>query len=327
MKILTLRVENGDGEVRLDRWIKRQNAQFTQGIIQKLCRTGQIRVNGKRVQASVHLFPENIVRFPEIMNDPSSSLAHKTRVIPNILQNEIAQWILYEDEDVFVLNKPSGIAVQGGSNILHHVDGALEVLQGRSKFRPTLVHRLDKDTSGILLIAKHPAAASKLAASFRGRNVKKTYWAVTIRRPSPLSGRIVLPLVKKESQYGSFMQPTSQKDKDGLYAETEYQVKEFAARKFAWVELYPLTGRMHQLRVHCAEMNTPILGDKKYCKDVTVIDGFPDKLHLHARMIEIPHPSGGRLIAEAPLPRHMKDTFRCLGFTCPELKKAYRVNR
>lgn len=325
MKILHISIQQEDGDVRLDRWIKRQNPNITQGMIQKLCRTGQIRVDGKRAQASTHLKPDEIVRFPMVEVDLVK--AKQPQQIDPKLAKQLKEWIIYQDDDLFVINKPSGIAVQGGSNVTNHIDGILEALQFDSKYRPSLVHRLDKDTSGLLLIARHPAAAAKLAAAFRSRDMKKTYWAITTRRPSPLSGRIDLPLLKVEYQNGSHIEAADAKNKEAQRAITEYEVKDFAARKLALVELYPLTGRMHQLRVHCAEMKAPILGDKKYNKEMPFMDGFSQRLHLHARQLDMPHPSGGRLLVEAPLPPHMKETFEHLGFSVPNEKSAVRTKK
>ncbi|MDI2090277.1 RluA family pseudouridine synthase [Commensalibacter oyaizuii] len=325
MKILNITVQKEDGDVRVDRWVKRQNPNITQGIVQKLCRTGQIRVNGKRVQTSTHLTSGDNVRLPMVEID--QQLAKQPKSIDPKLAKEIKDWIIYQDNDLFVLNKPSGIAVQGGSNVTKHIDGLLEALQGESKYRPSLVHRLDKDTSGLLLIARHPASAAKLAAAFRSRDMKKIYWAITTRRPSPLSGRIDLPLLKVEYQNGSHIEPADAKNKEAQRAVTEYEVKDFAARKLALVELYPLTGRMHQLRVHCAAMKAPILGDKKYNEEMPFMEGFSQKLHLHARQLDMPHPAGGRLIIEASLPTHMKETFEQLGFVIPSEKKAIRTKK
>ncbi len=312
MKILHIAVKKEEGDVRLDRWLRRQYPEMSQGVIQKLCRTGQVRVDGKRVQAATHLHENQVVRVP--VSDGEQKTAKSTKPIDEKWARQIKDWVIYSDKDLFVLNKPSGVAVQGGSKIGQHIDGLLEVLQGQSDYRPVLVHRLDRDTSGLLLIARHPSAAAKLAAAFRGRDIKKVYWAITIRRPSPLSGRIDLPLVKIGDANGSLMYPADIKDKEAQRAITEYEVKDYAARKLAWVELYPLTGRTHQLRVHCAAMKNPILGDAKYNEEMPFLDGFPKKLHLHARHLDIPHPSGGRLVIEADLPEHMKDTFEHLGF-------------
>ena len=314
MKILNITVKDEDGEVRLDRWVKRYYPQFTQGMIQKLCRTGQIRVDKKRIQASTHLNTGNVVRLPLVEKDVLSS--KKNHDMDSHFSKKVKSWIIYEDSDLFVINKPSGIAVQGGSNVKYHIDGMLEALRENSNYRPCLVHRLDKDTSGILLIARHPAAAAKLTAAFRGRAVKKIYWAITTGRPVSSSGRVTLPLLKVERPGESYV-VVSEENKNAQKAVTEYMVKDYAARKFAWVELYPLTGRMHQLRVHCSAMNCPILGDRKYNQVNGSLEGFPELLHLHARAIIIPHPQGGYLEVEVELSSHMKETFKRLGFDMP----------
>lgn len=317
MKIVNITVKEEDGDVRLDRWVKRYYPFMTQGVIQKLCRTGQIRVDKKRVQASTHLNIGNSVRLPIEENPDQSERSNKKSFAcdPKFLK-DVKSWIIYEDQDLFVFNKPSGIAVQGGSNVKHHIDGMLDALKDKRDYRPALVHRLDKDTSGILLIARHPAAAAKLAAAFRSREAKKIYWAVTTGRPNPLNGRITLPLLKIQRS-GESCIIVSEHDKNASKAVTEYSVKDSAARKLAWVELYPFTGRMHQLRVHCASINCPILGDKKYNQIHSSLEGFSDNLHLHARVLDIPHPKGGILHIEAELSPHMKETFQRLGFDLP----------
>lgn len=321
MKILHIPVKKEDGDVRLDRLIRRYYPSMKQGMIQKLCRTGQIRVDGKRAQASIHLGEGNVIRVPVATDKEYEMEAdqHFSKMDPAFLK-EMKQWIIYEDDALFVFNKPSGIAVQGGSKITRHIDGMLDALRGKNGYRPSLVHRLDKETSGILLVARHPDAAAKLAASFRARTAKKTYWAVTVHRPSLLQGRITFPLVKVERPGESHVIIAENMDGKAQKAVTEYEVREYVARKLAWVEFHPLTGRMHQLRVHSAAIGCPILGDRKYNQE-PALDGFADQLHLHARSLTIPYPQGGTLEIDAELSSHMKETFRLLGFTLPSGNK------
>jgi 23S rRNA pseudouridine955/2504/2580 synthase len=179
------------------------------------------------------------------------------------------------------------------------------------------VHRLDKDTSGVLILGRTGAAASRLAAAFRGRDAEKTYWAVVIGRPHPLEGRIDLPLAKLGGQRGERVAGVA--DGEGTRAVTLYRVVDSAQRQAAMLELRPLTGRTHQLRVHCAEaLKCPIMGDGKYGGQAAHLEGFGNTLHLHARALRLPHPEGGTLELAAPLPAHMKDTFAMLGFDRPK---------
>jgi 23S rRNA pseudouridine955/2504/2580 synthase len=229
-----------------------------------------------------------------------------------------------------VLNKPSGLPVQGGPGIIRHLDGMLDLLRGDGAHRPRLVHRLDRDTSGVILLARTPGTAAKLAALFRGREIEKTYWAVVVGRPLPVEGRIDLPLKRIGGARGERTAPAERNDKEGARAITDYRTLDNAAQKLAWLELQPLTGRTHQLRVHCVAMRTPILGDEKYEEPDqngafrATVAGLSDALHLHARALSLPHPAGGTLVVEADLPPHMQATFATLGFAAPPAGKPRR---
>jgi 23S rRNA pseudouridine955/2504/2580 synthase len=184
--------------------------------------------------------------------------------------------------------------------------------------KPRLVHRIDRDTSGLLLLARTPGVAAKLAAAFRSRQVEKTYWAVVAGRPSPQEGRVNLPLVKFGGLRGGERVAVADQDEDDASsALTDYRTLDAAGRKVAWLELSPLTGRTHQLRVHCVALGAPIVGDDKYGGEAAQMDGLPGKLHLHARALSVPHPQGGVLDLEADLPLHMRETFRIMGFEAP----------
>jgi 23S rRNA pseudouridine955/2504/2580 synthase len=204
-----------------------------------------------------------------------------------------------------------------------HLDGMLDALRFDGAERPKLVHRLDRDTSGVLLLARGIKPASKLAAAFRGRDVEKTYWALLWGVPPVLQGRIDLPLTRVDGEGAARAAPADRRDAQATRAVTDYRILDHAGKKFALAELNPVTGRMHQLRVHCLALGTPILGDAAY--GAAFADGFAAQLHLHARRLKIPHPDGGTLTVEAPLPPHMKDSFAALGFTAPESKKPARV--
>jgi 23S rRNA pseudouridine955/2504/2580 synthase len=196
--------------------------------------------------------------------------------------------------------------------------------------RPRLVHRLDRDTTGVLVLARTPGSAGKLAASFRTREAEKTYWAVVAGRPVPVEGRIDLPLTRVSGPRGDRTEPAARDDKEAARAITDFRTLDHAARKLAWLELQPLTGRTHQLRVHCVAIGAPILGDEKYAKPdhngagSAFVEGLRDEMHLHARRLSLPHPLGGMLTVEADLPEHMRDTFSTLGFDAPRAAAAER---
>ena len=319
MTVTTRTVSDDEAELRLDRWFRRHFPGLTQGAIQKLCRTGQVRVDGKRAETSARLEPGQLIRVPPL---PSATPQKKAEPAPfnPAIQRELEAMILYQDEQVIVLNKPHGLAVQGGPGISRHLDGLLDGLRMGSPHRPRLVHRLDRDTSGCLVLARTPGTAAKLAAGFRGRDVSKTYWAVVAGRPVPVEGRIDLPLLRYTGPRGERSVPATRDDDEAQRAVTDFRTLDHAGQKLAWLELSPITGRTHQLRVHCVAIGAPIVGDDKYHEPdqngtgTAIVEGLPDKLHLHARALDLPHPAGGRLIVEAPLPPHMSETFKTLGF-------------
>ncbi len=309
-----------EADIRLDRWFRRHFPDVTQGAIQKLCRTGQIRVEGKRVEAATRLEPGQSVRIPPLPTGAAPRPKPEVAVFSPVIQRELEAMVLYVDEHVIVLDKPHGLAVQGGPGIVRHLDGLLDGLRMGSVHRPRLVHRLDRDTSGCLVLARSPGNAAKLAAAFRGRDVRKTYWAVVAGRPVPVEGRIDLPLLRYTGPRGERSVPAARDDKEGQRAVTDYLTLDHAGQKLAWLELSPVTGRTHQLRVHCVSLGAPIVGDEKYHEPdqngagSALVEGLSDKLHLHARALELPHPAGGTVRVEAELPPHMRDTFRTLGF-------------
>ncbi|GCE91580.1 ribosomal RNA large subunit 23S rRNA pseudouridine synthase C [Komagataeibacter diospyri] len=317
MSVVTLTVSDDEADIRLDRWFRRHYPHLTQGALQKLCRTGQVRVDGKRATAATRLEPGQAVRVPPIPNaNRPPPLAVKP--LDERQVREINKMVVYRDDHVIVLNKPAGIAVQGGPGITHHIDALLDGLrENPDDPRPRLVHRIDRDTSGLLLVARTPGVAAKLAAAFRGRDVHKIYWAVVVGRPSPATGIIDQPLTKLGAGAGAISVVAERGDADAVHALSEYEVLDAAGRKLSWLALSPLTGRTHQLRVHCEALGNPILGDPKYGGDIAHVTGFTDKLHLHARRLELPHPAGGTLVVEADLPPHMRETFRQIGFVAP----------
>lgn len=304
-------VSEDEADLRLDRWFRRHFPNLTQGALQKLCRTGQVRVDGVRVQTNDRLMPGQTVRVPPL---PDQTRPAPPPPLDPLLVKKIDSMILYQDESLIVLNKPSGLATQGGPGIKEHVDMLLEGLRSADGEKPRLVHRIDRDTSGLLLVARTPGVAAKLAAAFRGRDIGKTYWAVVVGRPNPMEGIVDQPLAKVGAGGASMMVAAQRGDKDAVSAKSSYETVDSAARKFSWLALSPLTGRTHQLRVHCESLGTPILGDPRYGGKAAHPEGFADRLHLHARELDIPHPAGGRLKVTAPLPSHMAETFKQLGF-------------
>jgi 23S rRNA pseudouridine955/2504/2580 synthase len=312
-----------EADTRLDRYLRRQVEGLTQGMIQKFLRTGKIRVNGAKVEANARLQAGDTVVVPEITPPKEMPKVRQVMVMDAHAVRDLEASILYRDESVIVLNKPAGLASQGGSGITVHLDGMLDALRFDGAERPKLVHRLDRDTSGVLLLARGVKPASRLAAAFRGRDVEKTYWALLWGVPDVLEGRIDLPLARVEVGGMSRSEPAGRKDEDALKAVTEYKILDYAGKKFSWAQLDPQTGRMHQLRAHMLALGTPILGDAAYGQ--AFADGFAPQLHLHARRLRIPHPDGGFLMVEAPLPKHMRESFLHLGFAVPEVVAPKRV--
>jgi 23S rRNA pseudouridine955/2504/2580 synthase len=322
MSIATKTVTADEADLRLDRWFRRHFPSATQGVIQKLCRTGQIRVDGKRVETGMRLSPGMSVRVPPLPSSTPVKAEKPAPVFDPLLEAEMSKLVLYKDDHVIVLCKPFGLPSQGGPGITRHLDGMLDGLRYGSEHRPRLVHRLDRDTTGVLVVARTPGVAAKLAASFRGRDVEKTYWCVVVGRPVPVEGRIDVNLVRIDGFRGERAAVAGPYDTETARAITDFRTLDHAGRKLAWLEMKPLTGRTHQLRVSCAAVGAPILGDEPYGKEIegrnsALVDGLGDKLHLHARAIAFPHPAGGTLIVEAELPSHIQATFRDLGFTAP----------
>jgi 23S rRNA pseudouridine955/2504/2580 synthase len=306
-------VQQDDGEVRLDRWFKRHYPDVSYGQVAKWLRTGQVRVDGHRAKPGQRVTQGQEIRVPPM---PASRTAERPaeRKRPSVDRADAAalrDYVIYQDDFLIALNKPAGLAVQGGSKTHRHLDGMLDVLQFEAKDRPRLVHRLDKDTSGLLLLARDRQTASQLAVLFQGREVEKTYWALVVGIPDHDSGVIDTRLAKRGGEGSERVESVD----DGQAAETEYRILDNAARRIAWLELRPRTGRTHQLRVHCKAMGTPIVGDGKYGGRESEVEGLPQRLHLHARVLTLPHPaSGDRLTLEAPLDDGLAKSWAFVGF-------------
>lgn len=313
-KVVTTRVvSNTDGIQRIDRWFKRHYPDLNHIQLQKLLRSGQIRLDGKRVEASERVHPGMSIRIPPLPKPlpkhEQEKKAAKAKV-PDRLVKDLLSRILYRDDDVIVLNKPFGLAVQGGTGTTQHLDGALDALRFGSDERPRLVHRLDRDTSGVLILARHPDAARKLAASFAKHDLRKYYWAVVQGVPKLKQGKIDAALAKS----GEAFEKMEHNEEEGKHAVTYYQVIQTADKAASWVALWPVTGRTHQLRAHMALLGTPMLGDPKY-GEKSELD-LPKKLHLFARRLIIPHPGNKRkaIDAVAPMPEHFKPAWDYFGF-------------
>jgi 23S rRNA pseudouridine955/2504/2580 synthase len=304
-------VVEADSGIRLDRWFKRHLPGVTHGLLEKSLRKGDIRVGGKKAKSSDRVETGHVIECRkefEGQKEAPVPLKNTITVMSEADRVMMQQAVLYKDDDVIVINKPPGLAVQGGSGINKSVDNLLDALRYDSKERPKLVHRLDRDTSGALVLARSAKVAAKLMKEFSGKTAQKTYWALIKGVPDLLQGKIDLPLAKQE--VGDHEKVAIDED-DGKRAVTLYEVVERLSKTLAWVELTPITGRTHQLRVHMAAIGHPIIGDGKYGGADAFIEGMDisNKLHLHAHRIVIP----GMLDVTAPLPKHMQDSWKKLG--------------
>lgn len=320
-------VSVSENDIRFNRWFKTHFPFVHYTRFEKLLRTGQIRIDGKRSKSNTRLKTGQLVRIPplHILNEHTAlqqQLLYETKTPDNRLLEKYRLFLkeitLYEDDDLIAFNKPAGLAVQGGSKLKTHLDFMLESLRDAQGNRPRLVHRLDKDTSGVLLVAKTAVAAAWITAGFYHRSTKKTYWAIVKGVPQHLQGKIDFPLAKKMGDFGETVDLDIETGREAI---TFYKVKKQFKTEAAWLELNPLTGRMHQLRAHCNLMQTPILGDKKYGMPSisSVLQSFPNydfsKLHLHAYQIALLNPQGENIIITAPLTQYLKNTWNMLGFT------------
>jgi len=326
MSATTVQVSHDEDGIRLDRWFKRRYPALTHGRLEKLLRTGQVRLDGKRAKAADRVAMGQEVRVPpQVANEP---VEEKPRPAPmrDAGGASLQDMILYMDKSVIVLNKPSGLATQGGSGLTRHIDGMLDQLAFEKNQRPRLVHRLDRDTSGALVIARTVPAAASLAKSLAQRDASKVYWALTRGVPKQRRGTIKAALAK-EGARGAERMAIADHD-DAKHAITDYAVIDHAGEEFAWVAAKPVTGRTHQIRVHLASLGTPIVGDFKYGAQAARGKGaIADKLHLHARSIDIARPDGGRLQVTAPLPEHMLKSWELLGFDADDTRDHFIKSR
>lgn len=311
----TRAVDRDEAGMRLDRWFKLHYPGLGFGHLQKLLRSGQVRIDGGRAETSTRLAAGQQVRVPPLLaTDPRSAAPAVVRRSSD--RDVLAAAILHEDADVIVLNKPAGLAVQGGSGLTRHVDAMLEAFTDRHGRKPRLVHRLDRETAGVLVVARTRTAAAFLGKAFKAREARKIYWALVAGVPRPPSGRISTYLVKQEGPEGDRMRIARHGDRGADHAVSFYAVAEQAGQKVAWLVMQPLTGRTHQLRAHAAHIGHPIIGDAKYfnVENWEPPGGLQNRLHLLARRIVLPHPAGGVLDVTAPLPPHMQQSWAVLGF-------------
>ncbi len=336
--VQTVAVSEDEDGMRLDRWFKRRFPELSLSHLNKITRKGEVRVDGKRADTSTRLATAQMVRVPPLNFEPKAPAV--VRAAPSEKDaRAIRDMIIYEDKWLMALNKPHGLAVQGGSGTTHHIDGMLASLIDAKGEQPRLVHRLDRDTSGVLLIAKTRKMAADLGEIFRSRQARKIYWSVVEGVPHPMQGRISLFLAKGpgmgddrsgktqgERRDPEKMRIAKHGEEDARHSVTFYAVVDKVAPRLAWLSMKPITGRTHQLRAHAEAIGHPIIGDPKYMGKMAANDPrrtdplravpaeIERKLHLVARRLVLPHPKGGTLDVTAPLPPHMQKTFDLFGF-------------
>jgi 23S rRNA pseudouridine955/2504/2580 synthase len=327
--VQTITVEADENDQRLDRWFRRRFPHVPQGRVEKLCRKGEIRVDGGRVKAASRVMAGQMVRVPPLPDDAAPIIERSN--VSDADAQLIRDAVIYRDDHIIALNKPPGLPTQGGSGQTRHVDGLAEALKFGLEDKPRLVHRLDKDTSGVLILARTRLVAKALTEAFRHRDTRKIYWAAVAGVPHPRMGTIRFGLVKAPGHgskgEGEKMLAVHPRDVDGTpgakRATTDYAVLSALGTRLAWVAMVPITGRTHQLRAHMAEIGHPIVGDGKYggSGQENLGDGWgaqlggeiSRKLHLHARSLSLVHPvTRNRLNLVAPLPEHMQRTWTML---------------
>jgi len=311
----TFTVTEDDDGIRLDRWFKRHMPDVSFNIVSRWSRTGQLMLGGKKAVPGDRIEAGQEIRIPSADEAPARS-ARPQRKREALTEEEVQlvrDMVIYQDAGAFVLNKPPGLATQGGTKTTQHLDRLLDGLADDEQARPKLVHRLDKDTSGALLVARTARSAGHFAKAFSGRTAKKVYWALVVGVPDADEGTIDAPLAKQPGTGGEKMHID---EENGLPAKTRWRTIDRAGNRAAWVELQPLTGRTHQLRAHMAAIGHPIVGDAKYGgAEAFLTGGISRKLHLHARRIRIDAPQGGKIDVTAELPTHFAETLSTIGFS------------
>jgi 23S rRNA pseudouridine955/2504/2580 synthase len=315
-------VDIADAGARVDRWFRRRFPHVTHGRLEKWLRTGQVRVDGRRAKASQRLSGGETIRVPPLSADGVRPRPVVAASMSDAEGRDLRDRVLHVDHDVIVIDKPAGLAVQGGSGTARHLDGMLDALAFDGE-RPRLVHRLDRDTAGVLVLARSRAAATALSRAFQGRDVRKLYWALVAGVPPARSGRMSVPLAKRPGPRGETVQADPA---TGERAVTLYRVVEAIGDSLAWLALEPVTGRTHQVRVHCAELGTPIIGDGKYGGRSAFLSqtDVGSGVHLLARAIAFPHPAGGTVAVAAPLPPHMERSWRAFNLPTESVAETLR---
>jgi 23S rRNA pseudouridine955/2504/2580 synthase len=310
--VLQFRVSEEDDGIRLDRWFRRNLPEATFGTVARWARTGQLRLDGRRAAPGDRIEAGQTIRVPPLEEEPAGRPQPKRHPLTDEEVEFVRGLVIHEDPAAIVVAKPPGLATQGGTKTSNHLDRLLDGLAAGGQNRPKLVHRLDKDTSGVLLLARTPRAAAFFSKAFSGRTARKVYWALVTGVPAVEDGLIDLPLAKQPGTGGEKMHVDEEEGQD---ARTRYRVIERAGNRAAWIELQPHTGRTHQLRVHMAAIGHPIVGDGKYGgQDAFLTGAISRKLHLHARRLRIDHPDGGRIDVTAEPPEHFTATLAALGF-------------
>jgi 23S rRNA pseudouridine955/2504/2580 synthase len=313
-----VKVKREDDGLRLDRWFRKHFPALTQGRLEKLLRRGLVRLDGKRVKAAERVAIGQIMRVPPEVPPQGAKKSERPVSVADSVVKRLRDAIIHKDKDVLVLNKPSGLAVQGGSKTTTHIDAALPALQFDEAEPPRLVHRLDRDTSGVLVLARNRKAAQFLTRQFADRATEKIYWALVYGVPRPPRGHIIVPLAKRAAaDGGERVRPVEKGDADAMKAHTDYREIARVGQRFSWLAFRPITGRTHQIRAHAAAIGHPLVGDGKYRveNENEEYGGIlPKKLHLHARLIKMQHPAGGDLTCLAPLADHMAETWDMLSF-------------
>src|SRR3954449_3322162 len=307
-------VNDDDDGIRLDRWFKRHLPDVSFNLVSRWARTGQLRLNGKKATPGDRIEAGQEIRIPPLQVQPSRTARPQPKRDP-LSEDEtqfVRDMVIHQDQHAFVFNKPPGLATQGGTKTHNHLDRLLDGLADE-RGRPKLVHRLDKDTSGALLVARTARSAGHFAKAFSGRTARKVYWAIVVGVPDADEGMIDAPLAKQPGTGGEKMHISPE---HGLPAKTRWRLVDRAGNRAAWVELQPLTGRTHQLRAHMAAIGHPIVGDAKYGgAEAFLTGGTSRKLHLHARRIKIDAPDGGAIDVSAELPGHFAESLTMLGFS------------
>ncbi len=327
-QVVNLAVEADEDDTRLDRWLKRKFHGLTQGQIEKALRKGEIRIDGARAKANARLKAGQTVRVPPMAAPDAERPREDAPKVKSSDAEMLRSLVIYEDAQIIALNKPHGLAVQGGSGTVKHIDQLSRALVPDTAEKPRLVHRLDRDTSGVLVLAKSIKAANELGKLFRSRELEKIYWAVTIGTPHPRDGEIRGWMIKSTGpgQDKEKMRAAQQSEEGAVHAVTQYSVIADAGQKAAWVALKPETGRTHQLRFHMAEIGCAIVGDRKYTCDRPAPTGLASGLHLHARALRVP--IGGKMIElVADLPPHMQESFDVLGFETAGVENFFALKR